>query len=646
MKNRRLALSAALAAALWLRGVFDLSPYFAWLIAIPLVSWCASSFHRGMVEGFRRLRANTDMLVALSLLSAFGYTTVVEFAPELLPEELRVSLFGMMAALVVFPLLGSWCERFLTERSGESIWRLMRRIPATAKILAGDVERVVPSEEVKIGELLRIPAGEPVPLDAVVVKGRSRVDESLWTGSDEPAEKAPGSHVLGGAINKDSDLIVRVEKERARMDLVRLVTLVSEGFDSKGPTEGLADRLARSYVPIVVISAVFAALLWSYQGGVMHIPDAMAAFAFTLAAACPWSLGWAAPAALAFGMRRAGRMGMRIRNSAALQTLDYPDVLLVNKTGFLTVDRPRLIETLCLGEWTEESLMAYALAVGGRSGHPYAQALRMGAQQKSSKKIESIEIKTGRGAIAQIEGKRVLLGSLAWLGGMGIAPEADLCASLERRVEPLLAVAIDGKLAGLLFFADPVRDNAREQLERLQKLGLEVVLASADRNAAVHAAAASVGINRVYAEVQEEDKIRIIRELQSSGKRVAMVGEGVHDAPALSRADLGVALETRFRAGGKSSRPQFDLAAEAADLVLETRDLEGLTRSIQLATKIRTVIRENLMWSFIPTVLLLPLAAGAFRPGFSLVFQPEFAAATAAVSGAAILINSFRRFRA
>ena len=646
MTKRRLGLAAALAAALCLRGPFNMSPYSAWLLALPLVIWCAWPFHRGMAEGFRCQRANADMLVALSVLAAFAYTTVVEFAPELLPEELRISLFGTTAALVVFPLFGRWCERILTEGSGESIWRLMRRIPATARLVVDGNERVIPSEGVKVGDRLRIPADEPVPLDSIVLEGCSRVDESLWTSSDEPAEKAPGSRVLGGAINKDSELFVRVTKDREHMDLVRLVGLVSAGFDSKGPSEDLSDRLARGYVPIVVIAAVIAALLWSWQGGAPRLPDGMAAFAFTLATACPWSLSWAAPAALALGIRRAGGVGMRIRNSAALQTLDRPDVLLVNKTGFLTVGRPRLVETMCLGNWTEASLMPYAMAVGLRSGHPYAEALRERGGEQKHKDIESVEIEPGRGADARVEGKRVLVGSLAWLRGHDIEPDTELYASLQRRVEPLLAVAIEGELAGLLFFADPIRSNAADQLAHLQALGLEVVLASADRNAAVHAAAAQVGIKRVYAEVQEEDKSRIVRELQSSGKRVAMVGEGVHDAPALSRADLGVALESRYRTGTETaSRPHFDLAAEAADLVLEARDLEGLTRSIELATKIRTVIRENLMWSFFPTVLLLPVAAGAFRPGFSTVFRPELAAAAAAISAIAILVNSFRRLK-
>jgi len=646
VRKRSLALAGAFSAALWLRGPLDLSPYSAWLISLPLVLWCGAPFHRGALEGFSRQRANADMLVSLSVLAAFFYTTIVEFAPELLPERLRIPMFGAAAALLMFPLAGRWLERELTEGSGESIWRLMRRIPATARVVEAGRERLVPSEGVAIGAVVRVLAGEPVPLDGEVLEGTSRVDESLWTGSDEPAEKMTGSRVLGGSINKDAPLTVRVSRVREETDLARLVALVGEGFESKGVTEDLADRLARSYVPVVVISAAVAALLWSLHGGSTRLPDAMAAFAFTLAAACPWSLGWAAPAALALGIRRAGRMGMRIRNSAALQTLDRPDVLIVNKTGFLTGSRPRLTDVICFGDWTERSLLPLAICAGCRTGHPYADALRERGSTDGAAVVEEVEVDPGRGASARIGGRRILVGSLSWLRDFGVEPEEGLYSEIQRRPEPMLAAAVDGELAGLFFFSDSLREGVPEQLRRIESLGLEVILASADRNAAVHSAASEAGIKRVYAEVQEEEKVRIVRELQASGKRVAMVGEGVHDAPALSRADLGVALASRFRTGaGTASRPHFDLAAEAADLVLEERDLEGLTRSIQLATKIRSVIRENLMWSFVPTVMLLPIAAGALRPGLDIVFRPEYAMLTAGVSGVAIVVNSLRRLK-
>jgi Cu+-exporting ATPase len=646
VRKRRLGVAAALAAGLWVHVPLDLSHYSAWLISLPLVCWCAWPFHAGALEGFRRGRANADMLVSLSVLAAFTYTTVIQFVPEAVPVELRFPLFGTMAALVLFPLAGRWLELLLTEGSGESIWRLMRRIPATARLVDGGKERLVPSEEVPVGAELRVPAGEPIPLDGEVIRGSSRVDESLWTGSDEPAEKTLGSRVLGGAINKDADLGVRVTRGREGSDLFRLVGLVGEGFKSKGPSENLADRLSRGYVPVVVIAAATAALIWSWRGGATRIPDAMAAFTFTIAAACPWALAWAAPAALLLGIRRAGRLGMRIRNSGALQTLDRPDVLIVNKTGFLTVGRPRLVEARCFGDWTEKSLLPLAAAAGWRSGHPYAGALRHQHAREDERAVEEVDVEPGRGASARIDGRRVLVGSLIWLRGHGIEPEEDVYADLQRRSEPLLAVAVDGALAGLLFFSDPLREDIPQQLRRLESLGLEVVLASADRNAAVHAAAAEVGIKRAYAEVQEEDKVRIVRELQSSGKRVAMVGEGVHDAPALSLADLGVALESRYRSGaGPAARPHFDLAAEAADLVLEARDLDGLTRSIQLAIMLRKVIRENLMWAFVPTMLLLPVAAGALRPGFETAYSPQYASIVALASGVAIIVNSLRRLK-
>ncbi|MFH1724351.1 MAG: heavy metal translocating P-type ATPase [Elusimicrobiota bacterium] len=650
ISKRRLLAGAALSAALWLRGPLALSQYSAWVIALPLILWCAAPFHEGLRRSFKNRRADSDMLVSVSVWAAFLFATVAVFIPEVLLPGVREPLFGTIAALVIFPSFGRWLEMRLTERSSEAVWKLTRRIPVTARVLRDGAETIVPCGQVLAADRVVVRPGEQVPLDGEVVEGNSRVDESLWTGDGAPVEKSAGSRVLGGSLNKDGTLTVSGPPGGQGTALSQLVAEVREGFSSKVPGPRLADRLAERYVPAVVIIAVVAALLWSWKGPEPRLQQAFTAFAFVLVAACPWSLGLAAPAALAVGMRRAARMGMRIRNPAVLQSLLRPDVVVVDKTGILTEGRPEVSEVLRFGEWKEGHLLRIALAAGRRSGHPYAEALLRRAPRAAALTVESVETYPRRGVSAVVDGSRVLVGSLSWLAEHGIEPTPRDLNDLLQRKEPLLALAIDGALAGIFFFRDPLRPGVADQVRALERMGVEVVLASGDRNAAVRHVAEAAGIRKVFTEVVEDEKVRVVAELQASGMKVAMVGEGFHDAPALSHADLGVALEAdpgdEAEAGRRAPATRgFDLAAEAADLVLRRRDLGSLARAIRLGTEIRNVIGENLMWAFVLQVLLIPVAAGAFVPGFGAWFRPGYAAGAAAVSALIIVLNSIRRLR-
>ena len=652
LPKRRLFTALGLCAGLWLREPLSLSPYSVWLISVPLVFWCAAPFHRGLRRSLRRQRADSDMLISVSILAAFLYTTAASFIPESLPEPVRAPVFGTLAFLVFMPYFGLWLESWLTARSGEAVWKLTRRIPAAARILRAGAAVMVPCSEVGVGARVRVDPGEQVPLDGEVVEGVSRVDESLWTGIADPVEKSAGSRLLGGSVNKSGPLTVTVTGSGPMMALSRVVDSVRRGLEGKTPGFGLADRIAAGYVPAVVMISVVAALFWSWKGLDRRGAQAFAAFCFVLIAATPWAIGFAAPAAIAAGLRRARQLGIRIRNPSVLQHAPRPDVIVVDKTGVLTKGSPELAEVTCFYPWKEEELLQMVLAAGERSGHPYADALQRRLAGKSpALAVDSVETYPGNGVKAMMGGRLVLVGTLPWLEEYyGVEPDEKTVRLFSRRPDPLLAVAVDARLAGILEFNDPLRPEAAEQVRALKDMGIEVVLASGDREATVRHIAAQVGIAAFHAEAIEEEKVAIVTALQAAGKRVAMVGEGFLDAPALSHADLGIAFESgpRDSEGGAvlyKYAPGIDLAAEAADLIVSRRDLGSFLEAIRLTTRIHRLIRENLSWAFVPQVLLLPLAAGAFVSDFGVWFHPSYAAGVGLCSTLVIAVNSFRRLR-
>lgn len=641
----RLAGGLALAAAVWLGSALKLSPYSSLALAGLLAFVGGRPFARGFARSLKTGKADADMLVFLGVWAAMAQAVAAVFVPELLLPAARRPFFEVLAALVFFPSLGRWLEARLVERGGEALWTLARRIPRTVRLVAGDGERVVSAASARPGTRFRVTPGEHIALDGSVVEGSSRVDESLWTGGAAVLEKAPGSRVFAGSLNKTGSLLVAAERPSGDSRLSRIVENVRAGVQSKAVVPGVADQLAASYAPGVLIVAVLAALAWSWKGPEPRLQRALTTLAHVLVAATPWTLGLAAPAALAAGLRRARRMGMRIRNPAVLQVLRVPDVLIVGKTGVLTQGRPELVETLLAPGWLEAEVLTLSRAAGEGSGHPYAEAVaRRGVPGPAASSVESYP---GHGVSASVGGRRVLFGALPWLSEHGIAVPASVAASLAGRTDPTVGLAVDGALAGVAVLSDPLRPTAREEVAALSALGVKVVLASGDSKASVEAAAAAAGIGQVFSEVREEEKQRLVSGLQAEGRRVAMVGTGFLDAPAVSQADLGVALDPASRpgSGSEAGSTGFDLAAESADLVVSRLDLAALHDALRLTLRIREVVRENLTWVFLPQLILLPLAAGVLGPSFGVVFQPLYAAAAAAVSAFCIAVNSVRRLR-
>lgn len=644
----RLMGGAALAALIVLEGPLALSRYTSWGLSLPLLLWCAAPFHRGIWRALRDKRANEDMLVSLALWAAFALGTIPLVIPEeALRDVMRRHWLGVLAALTVLCSLGRWWEERLARRSEEALGRLSRRIPRAARALKDGVEAPVPCEELRAGDRVVVRPWETFPVDGTVVEGRSSVDESLWTGSHRPVEKSAGSRVTAGTQNKQGQLVVEVERAGARSAVADLVESVRAGLVAKSGRAAVADSLARTYVPAVVIAAVAAALIWAWKGPKPRRVNGFTALALVLVTACPWTVDLAAPAALTAGIRRARRRGVRIRNPGVLENLKNPDVLLLQKKGMLTEGHPEVSEVLVFGGHDKKDLLRSLAAAEFPSGHPFAEALLKAAGVKEPAEPRSVETYPGHGVSAVVGERALLAGSLSWLADRGVPIPEEAARAVQGRPEPLLAAAVDGRFAGIVFFSDRLRPEVPDMIVRLRDMGIEVALASGDRDAAAHRVAQEAGITRVYAEVFEEQRLKIVERLQQSGKRVVMIGDGFRDAAALSRADLGVAVAPLPSA--KDGEPsdaigaRIHLAEEAADLILAQRDLASLAAALRLGLEIRSIIRENLMWAFSVRVLLLPVAAGLLRPAYGLELKPPYLAAAAAVSFCGIAFNCYRR---
>ena len=620
-------LAVPLLAAHWL----DLSPYTALLIAIPLQVWGGWHFHEGLYRSLTRKSADMNTLVSLSTWAAFLFSAYVVLFPETLPPAARHTQWDAVAGLIILVTFGRWLEAKTRGKTNEAVAKLMRIAPKSARVLRDGKEHTVLLDEVKVGEIVRVRPGEQVALDGVVLDGQSTVDESLLTGESLPVEKTSGSRVFGGTINKTGALEVRVSRPGSESALARIVEAVRTSQATKPQIQHFADKLAAVFVPFVILAATASAVLWALYGPEPKIIFSLTALVNVLAVSCPCALGLATPLAVIAGMGRAAELGVYIRNADVLEEVGRLDVVLFDKTGTLTEGKPRVVETI-LAAGSESQMLAYAMAAEQRSEHPFAAALMAHARAKGAQPaaVDSFEAFPGRGVLIRSEGRVVRAGSLAWLRGEGCEIASGVHDSL-RGAASILGVAVDKRFLGAFVLADSLRPSAAEAVRRLIAMGLEVVLVSGDRNEVAYRVAEQAGIGRVFAEVLPEEKAQIVERLQREGKKVAMVGEGFNDAPALSMADIGIAL-----ASGT------DIAIEAADMTVMNPDLTALASAIRLSQRIRRVIRENLFWAFAYNVVLIPVAAGVLYAPYGLLVKPAFAGGAMAFSSISVALNSLR----
>ncbi|MBI4425802.1 MAG: heavy metal translocating P-type ATPase, partial [Elusimicrobia bacterium] len=533
----RLLTGAVLWVGIMLEGPLGLSPYTVWLLATPVQFWCARHFHEGLVESLRRRSADMNTLVSLSTWAAYLFSTWAVFFPETLPTGSREHMLEAGAGLVVMVSLGRWLEAGLRQRAGEAIQRMLRRAPRTVRVLRDGVETVVPLAEVGKGARIVVRPGEQVGLDGTVEDGASTVDESLLTGESMPVEKGAGSRVFGGTINKTGALVVVVTQLGSDMALARIIEAVRRSQASKAPVQRLVDRISSYFVPLVIAFAAASALAWATRGPEPRLSRALTAFVSVLAVACPCALGLATPIAVVLGTGRAAESGIHLRNAESLEKAGRLDAVVFDKTGTLTEGRPEVLGLLPAAGVEEAALLRLAVTAEQRSEHPFAEAVRRLARARrvAAEAVQSFEAFPGRGVVAAAGSEKILCGSPAWLAQHGVGLP-DVVREKAGAGASVLVVAVNAAYQGAVLLADKLRPNALEAVFRLKQMGLDVILASGDRSAAAHAVAEAVGIHEVYAEVLPEDKLRIVRRLQERGKRVAMVGEGFNDAPALSQA--------------------------------------------------------------------------------------------------------------
>jgi Cu+-exporting ATPase len=652
--TRRMWISAALALPLVILTMGELvglplrqwigeptATYLEFLLATPVVLWAAIPFFARFLASVKNRSPNMWTLIGLGVGAAYVYSVVATFAPELIPEAYREggragTYYEAAAVIVALVFLGQVLELRARERTGDAIRALLDLAPKKARrVLPDGTEYEAPVENVVEGDRLRVRPGESIPVDAVVIEGHSAVDESMITGEPIPVEKGPGDRVIGGTINKNGSLIIEAARVGADTMLAQIVAMVARAQRSRAPIQGLADRVSAVFVPTVVVVAIVAFVTWLSIGPEPRLAHAITAAVSVLIIACPCALGLATPISITTAAGRGAQAGILIKDAEALERMARVDTLVVDKTGTLTEGKPKLTDIVAVGSMNEVEVLRLAAALERGSEHPLAEAIVAGAKAEgvSLPKVEDFDAITGKGVRGRVEGRAVALGNAAMMAELGVDP-----AGAEARADALRAegktamyVAIDGALVGIIAVADPIKQTTPEAIRALHALGLRIIMATGDNERTARAVAARLGIDEVRAGVLPEDKQKLVAELHAQGRKVAMAGDGVNDAPALAAADVGIAMGTGA-----------DVAVESAGITLVKGDLMGIVRARKLARATLRNIKQNLFFAFVYNASGVPIAAGILYPWLGLLLSPMIAAAAMSFSSVSVIANALR----
>jgi P-type Cu+ transporter len=619
----------------------DVATYLEFALATPIVLWAALPFfHRGW-ESLVNRSPNMWTLISLGVAAAYLYSIVATFMPGLFPAAYRMghgvgTYFEAAVVIVALVFVGQVLELRARARTGDAIRALLNLAPKTARrILPDGREYDAPLENIMVGDHLRLRPGDAVPVDGLVIEGRSSLDESMLTGESIPVEKGPGDAVIGATINKNGSLVIKAGKVGADTVLAQIVTMVSNARRSRAPIQGLADKVAAVFVPTVVAVAVFAFVVWLAVGPEPALVFAFASAVSVLIIACPCALGLATPISITTAAGRGAQAGVLIKDAEALERMAGVDTLIVDKTGTLTMGKPKLTDMIALGNFAESYLLSVAAALERGSEHPLAEAIVDGAAERRATKLQAADFEaiTGKGVRGTIGGRAVVLGNNAMMQEIGVEVVVAQARADNLRAEgkTVMFIAVDGAMAGIVAVADPIKDTSVRAIRELHELGIKVIMATGDNERTAQAVASKLGIDQVRAGVLPEAKKDLIDQLRRDGHRVAMAGDGVNDAPALAAADVGIAMGTGA-----------DVAMESAGITLLGGDLMGIVRARKLARATLRNIKQNLFFAFAYNSLGVPIAAGLLYPVTGLLLSPMIAAAAMSLSSVSVISNALR----
>jgi Cu+-exporting ATPase len=611
-------------------------------LATPVVLWAGWPFFGCAWQSLLHRSLNMFTLIGLGVGVAYFYSLVAKVAPQIFPPSFRgasgeVAVYFEAAAFIVtLVLLGQVLELRARSQTGAAIKALLGLAPKTARrVLDDGSEEDITLDQVRVGDRLRVRPGEKVPVDGVILEGKSAVDESMVSGEPMPAEKGPGDKVIGATVNGTGALVMRAEKVGAGTLLAQIVRMVAEAQRSRAPIQKLVDVVAGYFVPAVVGAAIITFIAWSLFGPEPRMAHGIINAVAVLIIACPCALGLATPMSIMVATGKGATVGVLFKNAEAIEVLRQVDTLVVDKTGTLTEGKPKLVTVAPVKGVAETTLLRLAASLERGSEHPLAAAIVGGAQEQGLdlSKAEDFVYVTGKGVTGTVEGRQVALGNLSLLADQGIDPGglAAKADSLRQEGQTVMFVALDGKIAGFLAVADPIKPTTPEAIEKLHEQAIRVVMLTGDNRVTAQAVARKLGLDEVIPEVLPDQKADKVKELQQQGRIVAMAGDGINDAPALAQAQVGIAMGTGT-----------DVAMESAGVTLVKGDLRGIVRARLLSRATLKNIKENLFFAFIYNVLGIPIAAGVLYPWFGILLSPVIAAAAMSFSSVSVVTNALR----
>lgn len=615
--------------------VFLQSFFVQLVLTTPVQFWAGLGFYRAALTALKHRTANMDTLVALGTTVAYAYSAVVTLVPDLV-QRIGVEpepYFDVATIIIGLILLGRYLEARAKAGTGEAIKKLIGLQAKTARVLRDGKEIDIPVNEVTIGDSVHVRPGEKIPVDGVVIEGESSIDESMVTGESIPVDKATGDTVVGATINKTGAFIFKATKVGADTMLAQIIKLVQEAQGSKAPIQRLVDLVSSYFVPIVIMLALATFVVWYDFGPQPAFLFAMLNTVTVLIIACPCAMGLATPTAIMVGTGKGAEHGILIKDAESLEIAHKVDTVVFDKTGTLTKGKPEVTDIVPTSNTAKEEVLKLAAAVEKGSEHSLAEAIVKAAEEKdlAITPVTKFQAITGHGVEGLVNTKKIILGNRRLLEREKISLNSHLTdiERLESEGKTVMMLASDSKLVGLIAVADTLKETAQQGVRALRKLGIEAIMITGDNNRTAQAIAKKVGITKVLAEVLPDQKEAAVRQLQAEGKKIAMVGDGINDAPALAAADVGIAM-------GSGT----DVAIEAADIMLVNKDIRSVAAAIQLSRKTMRTIKLNLLWAFGYNVFLIPVAAGLLYPFFATLLDPILASAAMALSSISVVSNS------